>query len=93
MVCVSDPELPGWAKGDVASYVPHIFTPEEHLQLRLALFDTERYAALLFHTLGGHHVLSSFPEWFGDRPPFRSSLDGHIYGAIITLLRGVIMVL
>ena len=39
---VSDPELPGWAKGDVASYVPHVFAPDEHLQLRLAMLDAER---------------------------------------------------
>ncbi|KAF0300962.1 Polycomb complex protein BMI-1 [Amphibalanus amphitrite] len=37
----ADPELPSWAKGDVASYVPHVFTPDESLQLRLAMFDAE----------------------------------------------------
>ncbi|KAF0297618.1 Polycomb complex protein BMI-1 [Amphibalanus amphitrite] len=38
----ADPELPSWAKGDVASYVPHVFTPDEPLQLRLAMFDADR---------------------------------------------------
>ncbi|KAF0304364.1 Polycomb complex protein BMI-1 [Amphibalanus amphitrite] len=38
----ADPELPSWAKGDEASYVPHVFTPDEPLQLRLAMFDAER---------------------------------------------------
>ncbi|KAF0302329.1 Polycomb complex protein BMI-1-A [Amphibalanus amphitrite] len=37
----ADPELPSWAKGDVASYVPHVFTPDEPLQLRLAMFNAE----------------------------------------------------
>ncbi|XP_043188844.1 mucin-5AC-like isoform X1 [Amphibalanus amphitrite] len=37
----ADPELPSWAKGDVSSYVPHVFTPDEPLQLRLAMFDAE----------------------------------------------------
>ncbi|XP_043229681.1 protein suppressor 2 of zeste-like [Amphibalanus amphitrite] len=36
-----DPELPSWAKGDVTSHVPHVFTPDEPLQLRLAMFDAE----------------------------------------------------
>ncbi|XP_043233289.1 mucin-17-like [Amphibalanus amphitrite] len=38
----ADPELPSWAKGDVSSYVPHVFTPDEPLQLRLAMFDANR---------------------------------------------------
>ena len=42
MSLVSDPELPSWAKGDVATYVPHVFTPDEYVQLRLTMFDAER---------------------------------------------------
>ena len=51
---VSDPELPSWAKGDVASYVPHVFTPDEHLQLRLAMFDApeNRYVTSHQNTRG-----------------------------------------
>ena len=43
LAVVSDPELSGWAKGDATSFVPHVFTPEEHIQLRLAVFDADRY--------------------------------------------------
>ncbi|XP_037090207.1 uncharacterized protein LOC119110475 [Pollicipes pollicipes] len=38
----ADPELPGWAKGDVDSFVPHVYTADEDVHVRLALFTADR---------------------------------------------------
>ncbi|XP_037089410.1 uncharacterized protein LOC119109763 [Pollicipes pollicipes] len=40
----ADPELPGWAKGDVDSFVPHVYTADEDVHVRLALFTADRAA-------------------------------------------------